>query len=332
MANASADSSAIRERQERESETQAHEPRDAIEWVQKLDPDFALTQLEKVLYPENGLRKVELMAYYTLLADWMLPHVAGRPLVLLRCPEGRRKKCSFHRHIDPGAPAAIGRVTIREARGEGAYGFIEDLQGLLALAQLGVLEIHTWGCHVRTLEKPDQFVFGLDPDPELTFERVVEAAFALREQLAVLGLESFVKTSGGGGLHVVVPVATGHDWEVHEAFAHSLVSAMTKAEPHRYTTSTRKPARRGKIVLDSRRNARGASALAPYSPRAVSSGARIAMPLSWQELEQGARPEHFDLPGVIRKLEGNADDPWQGLRELVQPLPSRALCERLAVA
>jgi bifunctional non-homologous end joining protein LigD len=296
----------------------------ASSFVQQLDVGFPLTHLDKVLYPELGLRKAELVAYYTAVADWMLPHIARRPLVLLRCPEGRRRSCFFQKHMNEGIPEAVGRVTIAEAKGDGVYGFVKDLNGLVALAQLGVLEIHGWGCHVQKLEKPDLFVFDLDPDAGLPFERVVEAALTLREQLAALGLESFVKTTGGKGLHVVVPVRAKHGWDEHKAFAHALVTSMTRAEPERYVTNMRKEARKGKIFLDYLRNARGASAVAPYSPRARA-GALIATPLRWSELEASARPEQFDLRGVIRRLEDDPRDPWRGFFELSQALPSRAL-------
>lgn len=304
---------------------------DAVELVQQLAPSFALTQLEKVVYPENGLRKAELVAYYAAVADWLLPHMAKRPLVLLRCPEGRRKSCFLQKQLAAGAPDAIGRTTIRDARGDGIYGFIQDLEGLVALAELGAIEIHTWACHVNKIETPDLLVFALEPDPELAFERVGEAALALREQLAVLGLESFVKSSGGGGLHVVAPVQPGHGWDAHNAFAQGVVAAMAKAEPERFVTKGRKAARAGKILLDCSGNVRGASTLAPYSPRA-GEGVLIAMPLTWEELAQGVRPEQFDVRGVIHRLEGNASDPWQGFWELSQALPSDSLRKRLAVA
>jgi bifunctional non-homologous end joining protein LigD len=297
---------------------------DVLALVEQLAVGFPLTHLDKLLYPENGVRKAELVAYYAAIADWMLPHVERRPLVLLRCPEGRRKGCFFQKHMNEGVPDAVGRVTIRESKGEGVYGFVKDLNGLIALAQLGVLEIHNWGCHVQKLEKPDLFVFDLDPDEGLGFERVIEAALTLREQLAALGLESFVKTTGGKGLHVVVPVRPKHSWDEHKAFAHALVTAMMRAEPERYVTNMRKEARKGKIFLDYLRNARGASAVAPYSPRARE-GALIATPLRWSELEAGARPEQFDLRGVIRRLEDDPRDPWRGFFTLSQSLPGRAL-------
>lgn len=301
----------------------------AAEIVQQLDVGFPLTQLDKVLAPEFGLSKAELMAYYAMIADWMLPHVAQRPLVLLRCPEGRRKSCFVQRHLEASVPDAIARTTIAEGHDAGAYGYVHELAGLLALAQLGVLEIHVWGCHVGELERPDLMVFALDPGPALPFERVSESAFEVREELARLGLESFVKTTGGEGLQVVVPLAAKHGWDEHVAFAQALVTTMAKAAPDRYLTD-RSGEVAGKIILDYRCNARGGSSVAPYSPRARE-GARIATPLRWDELSKGARPEHFDLRAVVRRLEDDARDPWRGFWELSQSLPSVAL-RRLTMA
>lgn len=308
----------------------------ASQIVQQLNAGFPLTHLNKVLSPELGLTKAELMAYYTTIADWMLPHVARRPLVLVRCPEGRRKSCFVQKHVDESTPDAVLRVTIDEAGSASVYGYVEELAGLLALAELGALEIHTLACHVGQLEQPDRLVFDLKPGAGLPFERVAEAAFDLREELARLGLESFVKTTGADGLHVVVPLAARHGWDEHEAFARALVTTMAKAEPDRYATTVPGATRdaehgegHNKICLDYLSSARGASAIAPYSPRA-STRALIATPLTWGELQNGARPEHFDLRAVVRRLEADARDPWRGFWELSQSLPSLAL-QRLAL-
>jgi bifunctional non-homologous end joining protein LigD len=176
--------------------------------VDQLPLGFKLTNLDKVMYPEMGTTKGELIAYLAVVADWMLPHVANRPLTLVRCPEGRGKPCFFQKQLLAGSPPSIGRVPImEEASGETVdYMKIDDLPGLLALAQLGTLEIHTWGSRADKPEKPDLAVFDLDPDVGLGWERVALAAFELRRRLNELGLQSWVKTTGGKGLHVVVPV------------------------------------------------------------------------------------------------------------------------------
>jgi bifunctional non-homologous end joining protein LigD len=218
---------------------------DMVEMVKRLAPGFQLTNLEKVLYPEQGLRKAEIIAYYVSVASLMLPQVQNRPLVLVRCPEGRRQQCFYQKHIGKGVPEAVGRVAVRERTKTVDYATLHDLNGLIALAQLGVLEVHTWQCHADKLEKPDQFVFDIDPDQGLGWERVVEAALELKLALSELGLTSFVKTTGGKGLHVVAPLARRLDWEQHKAAAHAIVQRLAEQQPQRYVTNMRKALRKG---------------------------------------------------------------------------------------
>ncbi len=164
----------------------------------------SLTNLDRVRYPEQAITKGQLIAYLAVLADWMLPHVANRPLTLVRCPEDQKKPCFFQKHILAGAPSPIHRLPFREGDGELVdYMMIRDMPGLVALAQLGTLEIHTWGSHADNPELPDLMVFDLEPDVGLDRDRVQLAALALRRRLADLGLESWVKTTGGNGRHVI---------------------------------------------------------------------------------------------------------------------------------
>jgi bifunctional non-homologous end joining protein LigD len=297
--------------------------------IRALKLGFPLTNLEKVLYAEQGLRKADLIAYYAAVAPHMLPHVANRPLVLVRCPEGQGKKCFYQKHFEKGLPKAVHQVVIEESEKSGRYGYVRDTLGLAALAQLGVLEIHSWGCHVDRVEKPDLFVFDLDPDEQLPWQRVVEAAQSLRERLSALSLESFVKTTGGKGLHVVVPVARKWSWDDHKAIAHAIVADLAHSEPTLYLTNMSKKLRKGKIFLDYLRNGRGATAIAPYSTRARS-GALVATPLTWQELAAGAEPSQFDVPGVVQRLHEQKSDPWQGFFELSQGLTASRLRALLA--
>jgi bifunctional non-homologous end joining protein LigD len=301
---------------------------DMVEMVKRLAPGFALTNLDKVLYPEQGLRKAEIIAYYVSVASVMLPQVQQRPLVLVRCPEGRRQQCFYQKHVGKGIPNAVGRVSVRESAKTVDYATLHDLNGLIALAQLGVLEIHTWQCHADKLEKPDQFVFDIDPDVGLAWERVVDAALELKLALSELGLTSFVKTTGGKGLHVVVPVARRLDWEQHKAVSRAVVQALVQKQPQRYVINMRKDLRKGKIFLDYLRNGRGASAIAPYSTRAREN-APVATPLRWDELEQGAKPSDFDVRSVLRRLEDQKVDPWQGFFELNQSIPAAKLRQLL---
>jgi bifunctional non-homologous end joining protein LigD len=297
-----------------------------LQAVASLKLGFALTNLDKVLYPEQGLRKADLIAYYAAVAPRMLPHVANRPLVLVRCPEGRGRKCFYQKHFEQGPPTAIHGVAIEESEKRTEYGYIKDRLGLAALAQLGVLEVHTWGCQIDRVERPDLFVFDLDPDEALPWQRVVDAAQALRARLHALELESFVKTTGGKGLHVVVPVTRKWSWQEHKAVAHALVAELARSEPELYVTNMSKQARRGKIFLDYLRNGRGATAIAPYSTRARQ-GAPVATPIRWQELEAGARPSDFDLARVVQRLQSVESDPWDGFFKLRQGLTASQVRE-----
>jgi bifunctional non-homologous end joining protein LigD len=287
------------------------------------------TNLTKVLYPQQGITKGELIAYLAVVSAWALPHIADRPLTLVRCPEGiagsgRGRACFFQKHILPGSPHSIERVPIVEGTGETAdYMKIHDLAGLAALAQLGTLEIHTWGAHADEPERPDLMVFDLDPDVGLGWERVVLGAFELRRRLSDLGLESFVKTTGGKGLHVVAPIARGIGWDDFKAFAHAVVATMERDEPSAYTTNMGKVHRRGKIFLDYLRNGRGATFIAPYSPRARA-GAPVAVPISWDELAHGVDPATFTTRTVPRRLDALAADPWRDIGHIKQSITATA--------
>jgi bifunctional non-homologous end joining protein LigD len=292
--------------------------------LRQLPVGFGFTNLEKVLYPELGLTKADLIAYYALAADWLLPHVADRPLTLVRCPEGHEKSCFFQKHANAGVPKPVDRVEIREEDGSvGTYMAIHDLAGLLAAPQLGALELHTWVSKVDDLEHPDQLIFDIDPDEDLPFERVVETAVALRERLGDLGLESFVKTTGGKGLHVVAPLRPRHSWDEHKDFAYAVAVSLERAEPSRYTTNVRKAQRKGRIYLDYLRNGRGATAIAPYSTRRRA-GAPVATPLSWSELERGIDPKKFTALSVPERLARMREDPWAGYAKLRQSLGAQA--------
>ncbi|HSJ96932.1 MAG TPA: non-homologous end-joining DNA ligase, partial [Myxococcota bacterium] len=287
-------------------------PATTVEMVRALPVGFPFTNLEKVLYPEQNLRKAELVAYYALVAEWMLPHVRGRPLTLVRCPDGRHKHCFYQKHAKEGVPEPVRRIEIPEDDGGTAiYMAVDDMPGLVALAQLGALEVHTWMSHADRLERPDQLVVDVDPDEGLGWERVVDTAQALRRELAELGLESFVKTTGGKGLHVVAPVKRRLGWEEHKEFARALVTGMERAHPDRYTTNVRKVRRQGRLYLDYLRNGRGATAIAPYSSRARE-GATVATPITWEELESDVDPRTFTVYTVTSRLAELEHDPWAG--------------------
>ena len=231
----------------------------------------------------------------------MVPHVADRPLSIVRCPEGERGACFYQKHAAPGVPKQVKRVRIRErGGGTASYLYVDDLPGVVALAQIGVLEIHPWGTRVERLERPDRLVLDLDPAPGLPWARVVEAAEEARALLKDLGLVSFVKTTGGKGLHVVVPLRPEAGWDALRSLGEGIGAEMTRRAPERYTINPLKAARRGRIFIDYLRNVRGATSVAAYSPRAKR-GAPVSTPLAWSELSAKTRPEAFTVETVPKR-------------------------------
>jgi len=271
---------------------------------------------DRVLYEEAGITKLDLAGYYESIADWMLPHIENRPLSLVRCPSGRGD-CFYQKHIGASAHASILRVDI--PGDPEPYGAIRDLTGLIALVQLGVLELHTWGARRDRVEKPDRIVLDLDPDPAVPWNRVVEAARRVREALGLLELESFVKTTGGKGLHVVVPFRRGPDWDEVKAFSRAVAEAVAAAYPGEYTLNISKAKRRDRILIDYLRNGRGATAIESYSTRARA-GAPVAVPLSWDELGPDVREDHFNIGNLEARLHSLEQDPWKDYADVKQSL------------
>ena len=285
--------------------------------------EIALTHPDRVLDPDSGLTKRGLAEYLALVADRMLPHIAGRPVSFVRCPGGTGKACFYQKHSEAALPPGIGSVTIREKEGTGEYLTIDSAEGLIGLAQLGVLEVHPWGSKVDDIERPDRLIFDFDPDPAIPFARVVEAALEMRDRLAKLGLESFLKTTGGKGLHVVAPIKPEHEWPLVKEFARAVAAAMA-ANSDRYVTVMTKAKRTGKIFIDFFRNDRGATAVAPYSPRARP-GAPVATPLDWSEAVPSLPPGRFTVRTVPSRLAQLPSDPWAPMLELKQELGKAAL-------
>ena len=282
-----------------------------------------LTHPDRVLYRDQAITKLGLARYYEAVADWMVPHVADRPLSLVRCPEGDRGACFYQKHAAPGVPKPVKRARIRERGGRTAsYLYVDDLPGLVALAQIGVLEVHPWGTRVQRLERPDRLVLDLDPAPGLPWPRVVEAAEEARALLGELGLVSFAKTTGGKGLHVVVPLRPEADWDALRALGEGVGAEMTRRAPDRYTINPLKTARRGRIFIDYLRNVRGATAVAAYSPRA-NRGAPVSTPLAWAELSANTDAAAFTVETVPKRLVTLGKDPWADFFSVDQVVTSR---------
>ncbi len=270
-----------------------------------------LTHADRVLYPPQGITKRDLARLFETIADWILPHVKGRPLTLVRCPEGAEKGCFYMKHSGVWAPEALRRVKIQEKTKIGEYLVVDDLQGLVSLVQMGILEIHTWNALADDIERPDRVVFDLDPDPSVGWDRVTVAALALRERLHALSLECFVKTTGGKGLHVVVPLRPASTWDESFSFSRALSEEMEREKPQAYTTSMPKAQRRGRILIDYLRNNRGNTSVAAYSTRARP-GAPVSAPITWEELQRGIKPDQFHVGNIRARLESLKADPWKG--------------------
>jgi bifunctional non-homologous end joining protein LigD len=283
-------------------------------------PSLRLTHPDRVLYPAEGITKADLARFYQEIAGWILPQVRGRLLSLVRCPEGQSGPCFYQKHRMDALPAAIRVLTLEESDGPATGLFIEDEAGLIALVQLGVLEIHPWGSRVTDLERPDLCTFDLDPGPGVAWTSVLRAARDLRTLLGGLGLESFVKTTGGKGLHVVVPFSGVPGWPELKAFSKSIAEELARREPDRYTAKLAKASRGGRIFVDYLRNGRGATAVAAYSTRAKSN-APVAVPLAWEELSPSLRPDQYTVKNLRRRLEKLSRDPWRRLYEVKQRLP-----------
>ncbi|MFL6690963.1 MAG: non-homologous end-joining DNA ligase [Alphaproteobacteria bacterium] len=288
------------------------------------DPIFhgvRLSSPEKVLYPEQGITKRALAEYYDTVAQWMLPHVMNRPISLVRCPAGRAKKCFFQRHAGSGVPPQLNEVPIEGFGESQAFLYIKNVNGLMALVQMGVLEMHPWGSRMDNPMKPDRMIFDLDPGAGLPFADVIAAAKELRTLLKELGLVSFLKTTGGKGLHIVVPIARRYAWADVKSFAKRVGELMTAKFPERYLTRISIAERRGKIFVDYLRNDPSSTAVGPYSTRARE-GAPVATPLAWEELTPKLDPKAFDLKSVPKRLAKLKSDPWAGIAKLAQKLPA----------
>lgn len=286
---------------------------------------FHITHPEKVLDRASGMTKQDLADYYFAVAGHMLPHVADRPLSVVRCPEGSDRPCFFQKHVGRGLPEGVDSIAVpnRKTGKREEFLTLSSAEGLVGLAQMGVLEVHPWGSRNEALDWPDRIVFDLDPDAAIPFPVLAETARALQKRLEEFNLASFLKSTGGKGLHVVAPVEPEHEWGTIKKFAHALVLEMEARQPDLYITRASKSERRNRIFLDYLRNDREATSVAPLSPRARS-GAPVAMPLAWTELKSGEMPVYrvADFGDWRKRL---ARDPWKEMLKVKQRLNAQAL-------
>jgi bifunctional non-homologous end joining protein LigD len=280
----------------------------------------SITNPSRQLYPDVGFNKADVAAYYHAVAERMLPYVANRPLALLRCPEGINAECFFQKHFAEGAPRELYTTAIKERDAVRSYAYVRDRAGLIALAQLATLEIHPWPSRIETLEHPDQLIFDLDPGDTVDSSMIVDAALIVRDALLAAGLQSFVKTSGGKGLHVVAPLLPSGSWRAIKQFAHAFARELERSRPRLFVSTMSKTRRRGKIYLDWVRNSRGATTVAPYSTRARP-GAPVSTPLAWDELRPELIERGFSIDDMVRRFSVQADDPWGRFTDIEQTAP-----------
>jgi len=286
-----------------------------------------LTHPDKLLYPDERITKRDLAEYYQSVQQWMIPHVIDRPLALVRCPDGLSSQCFFQRNWSQTLPAAIDKADVGEGKKVERHVAIHGLDGLISLVQIGVLELHTWGCRIKDVERPDQLIFDLDPGPDVPWKRVIEAAWILHKTLDSLKLPAFLKTSGGKGLHLTIPVKPAIDWDSAKTFCQTLSRGLAQ-QSDLFVSNMRKDLRGGKVYIDYNRNGRGATAVAPYSTRARP-GAPISMPISWDELGRLKSADAFTLKTAPRYLAKRKADPWRDfersrvdLRQVLQSKPA----------
>jgi bifunctional non-homologous end joining protein LigD len=280
-----------------------------------------LTHPERAVFPADGYTKRDVADYYAAVMPKFLPGVSNRPLSIVRCPDGIGNACFFQKHLLPNLKH-VRSARLKEHSGANAdYLFVDTAEGVLELVQFNALEFHPWAATATDPERMDYIVFDLDPAPDVTWRRVVAAATHLRDLLTDIGLTSFVRTTGGKGLHVVVPLRPALAWEPAKQFAQAFAASLAAAQPREFIAMANKDRRRGKIFVDYLRNARGATSIASYSLRARA-GAGIAMPLSWLELGKVKRGDAFTLKNALKHIRGRDEDPWASFARLKQSLPT----------
>jgi bifunctional non-homologous end joining protein LigD len=279
-----------------------------------------ITHPDRVVYPKDGITKGQVADYYRRIAPLLLPELAGRPLSLLRCPDGAGGECFFQKHHAPSLGKEVRAIPLKQKSGTEDYLYVDDVDGVLELVQMNTLELHPWGSTVAAPEKPDRLVFDLDPGPGVSWSQVKDAAREVRANLRKAGLESFVRLSGGKGLHVVVPIDPGPGWDTVKEFCEAFANAMAQHRPERYIATMNKAKREQKIFIDWLRNGRGNTSVCSWSLRAREH-ATVAVPLRWEDLGKVKSPGEFTLDKALQRAARLKSDPWKDIATLKQSLP-----------
>jgi bifunctional non-homologous end joining protein LigD len=265
---------------------------------------------DRIVYPDIVVTKLDVAKYFESIGEWIVPHVEGRPLTLVLCSNGMSGPCAFLKHSKVWGPSVIRRVRIQEKTKIGEYMVADSVAAVVALIQMGVLEIHTWNSTIDKVEKPNRIVIDLDPGEKVSWSSIIAAARLVKKVLEALDLVSFVKTTGGRGLHVVAPIAPGADWAKCLELTRGIAESIERSDPETFTTKFAKSGRESKILIDYLRNNRTNTSISAYSTRARD-GATVSVPITWNELRPKLDPESFTIKNVPRRLERLPADPWK---------------------
>ena len=282
---------------------------------------YKITSPDKLIYPESKIRKQDLFDYYEEIHEWILPYIVNRPLTIVRCPEDY-KECFYQKHINKSTPKSLYGIKIKEKEKSENCIYIKDEEGLMGLVQINTLEIHPWGSSIENIEYPDTITIDLDPAPEIEWKKIVETAKRIKKYFMDFKLKSFVKTTGGKGLHVVIPIKPEHKWNVVKDFTRAFVLMLVENYPDEYVSEMSKAKRKGKIFVDYLRNQRGATAIAAYSTRARP-GAPVSVPLDWDELTNNIKDTSYNIATVPKRLQHLKKDPWREYFKIKQSLNIR---------
>jgi bifunctional non-homologous end joining protein LigD len=288
---------------------------------------IVLSNADKVLYPEAGFTKRDLARYYERVGDWILPHLAQRPLTLLRCPNGWDKPCFYQKNADASVIDAIDRVRIPGGNGTPSlYMMANTLTAVIGLVQMGTLELHPWGSTADRLAYPDRLTFDLDPDDKVSWDDLKQAALLVKTLLENVGMQAFLKTTGGKGLHVVVAIEPSIGWEDARGFTKAAAELLERTFPDRFTSKLLKTSRGGKIFIDYLRNAEGATAVGAYSIRARAN-APVSTPIEWNELGRDVRFDYFNVSSVMKRVAKLKRDPWAEMVAAARPLDKASMAK-----
>ena len=283
----------------------------------------SISHPDRVMFPDVKLTKADVARFYERISDWIVPHLQGRPLTLVRCPQGLSSDCFFMKHSKVWAPPALKRASIQEKTKVGDYLIADTPAAVVSLVQMDVLEIHTWNTRIDNVEQPDRIVFDIDSGRQVPWKQVVETARLVRRMLDIVGLASFPKTTGGAGLHVVAPITPRADWSECLEFSRALAEAIERHAPDLYTTAFAKAGRERKILIDYLRNNRTNTSIAAFSTRARE-GAPVSMPLKWEEVTISLNPVAWTVTTVERRLKSLRRDPWKDYWSTRQRLSKKA--------